>query len=101
MPYLIENWSVKADPYSAPEVASAYLCGVCPERVADKSRAKVPGTSHKMITTSRIVRSEGRLVTTKSGSVYELGTVDPGYVEYLRSIGRTLDEANPVKVIDQ
>lgn len=63
------------------------------------TRAKVPGTSHKMITTSRIVRSEGRIVTTKSGSVYQLGTVDHGYVEYLASIGRTLDEANPVKVV--
>lgn len=72
MPYTIENWSVRSDPWSAPA----------------------------RIRTSRIVAAQGRLVTTESGSVYLLGEADPAYVEFLKSIGRESDEANPVKVVE-
>lgn len=90
MPYRIENWSVRSDPWSAPELGKNYLVGDCPERGRAKAR----------ITTSRIVAAQGRLVTTESGSVYRLGAANPAYVEFLKSIGRELDEASPVKVVE-
>lgn len=79
---------VRSDPWAAPELGNNYLVGDCPDRVRSNPR----------ITTSRIVAAQGRLVTTESGSVYLLGEADPAYVEFLKSIGRELDESNPVTV---
>jgi hypothetical protein len=94
--FRLEQWSVQAPPFSAPELGRAYLCGVCPERAIEINPNHDP---MREIVTSRIVKSEGRRVTTKSGRVYELGSPSPAYVEAMREIGRTIDEDNPVKVI--
>jgi len=51
------------------------------------------------ITTSRPIRSEGRIITTINGSQYELGQPSPEYIQYLKKIGRELDEVNPIKII--
>ncbi len=73
----IDNWSVTAkgifDPYQPPEVKSHRLFGI----VLD--HPKHPGVKH--ITTSPIiaVNPVQGTVLTHSGSLYELGTVDPDY----------------------
>lgn len=51
------------------------------------------------VRTSRIVKAEGRLVTTNSGSVYELGDPLPNYVDWCRENGRAIDQAQPIKML--
>jgi hypothetical protein len=88
----IENWSVvsKDDIYTAPELARFALAG----DVFDHPRLG----DAEGVTTSSIKSSNGRTVTTSSGTKYSLGQPSSDYVEWCRKNGRTLDEANPVKV---
>lgn len=69
---LLQNWGVvylRYDPYLAPELRGQALCGT---RVEDG----------KTITTSRIVgKTVDNDIVTNSGSIYELGAVDPVYEE--------------------
>ena len=70
----LENWSVvagMANPYQAPEQCVQCLHGT----VYGHPRFE-DGSS---ITTSRIVRAQGGIIETFSGSLYELGEVDPVY----------------------
>lgn len=91
MIFRLENWSVAVnDPYTPPEHAGLY------GEVYDNP--KFENGMH--IRTSYPVKSEGRIVTTKGGSQYLLGAANPDYVEYLKGIGREIDEENPVKVIN-
>jgi hypothetical protein len=53
----------------------------------------------KMKLTSRIVHIDGRTVITKTGSVYVLGDPSAAYLVFLVEQGRTLDEAEPVKLL--
>jgi hypothetical protein len=85
--YRLENWSVYSNPYSAPEVRIICL---------DGQREGARGSEY--IRTSAVVKVEGRTVTTSSGTVYILGTIDPTYLEWMRSQGLEYDEAQPIKV---
>ncbi len=90
----LDHWSAGLafeDPYRAPETIPIVLRGHCVER-PDPS-----GKGHRL-QSSPIVASEGRVVTTHSGSRYFLGDPDPSYVAYLRGLGRSIDEEQPVKV---
>lgn len=51
----------------------------------------------KVVTTSRIEASEGRVVTTYSRD-YLLGEPDPAYVAEMAKRGITIDPVQPVKV---
>jgi len=51
------------------------------------------------IKTSRVVSATGRTVRTRSGSVYELGDIDPAYRAYLREKGLPYSHDHPIKVI--
>ena len=69
---ILNNWSVvKRDPYIAPEMQSSCL------------RGQVTGHSEiadgEYVTTSSIISNADGKITTVSGSVYELGDVDPEY----------------------
>jgi hypothetical protein len=84
----IEDWSTtsaNADPYCAPERA-----GIC-----------IQGSlGENWIRTSRVVKVEGRVVTTKSGSTYHLGKVSDDFLAYLKKEGREApDPENPIKVV--
>lgn len=82
----INNWWVEASPlFATPELRGMRLVG----DVAGRAGVTV---------TSRIVKAEGRLVTTRTGSVYELGAPAPEYLEQLRIEGIAYDEAQPIKV---
>lgn len=70
----IENWSIvtKPDPYLAPELRGQYLHG--------KVYGNPSFADGEEVTTSRIALAVGNdAIRTKSGSIYELGAVDPAY----------------------
>lgn len=86
----LQNWSCWSDPYLAPEIRVTHLVG----RVYGHHR-KEDGTR---VRTSRIVDAAGRLVTTSSGTVYRLGTIDPKYRRWLRKEGRDYDPRRPILI---
>ncbi len=78
--WVIQNWSIGVadpSPYTPPEARGMVIMGVCPAR---------PGFEHG-ITTSRIVRHEGRRIWTESGSRYVLGKPNPEYVALCKQKG--------------
>lgn len=87
----LENWSVVTrDPYSPPEYG-IYLAGSVYGHATRPDGQK--------ITTSRIVEVNGRKVTTASGSIYEVGEVNPEYAKYLLEQGKPINPDNPIKLI--
>jgi hypothetical protein len=88
----LECWSVKGigDRYTPPELHVQILTG------------KIYGhpdfeDGHK-ISTSAIAGIQGRVVTTKSGSEYELGSPDPHFIEWCRENGHYVPtEEEPLK----
>lgn len=74
----IDNWAVlsNATPYTAPELISFFLHG--------KVKNHPKFTDDEFVRTSSIVDVDGNIVTTQSGSKYELGTVDLKYLEYIK-----------------
>lgn len=98
MSYQLKNWSVvqspNGDPYLPPEMFGIYLAG----EIYGRGGRFVDG---KKVWTSRVVSVNGRMITTKSGSVYELvGDPEPEYLAFLKEIDKEYDPINPIKVID-
>lgn len=90
----LEQWSTcyaSGDIYDAPEVRGTCLNGI----VTDHPR--FDGSSK--VTTTRVVEVNGRIVTTRSGSVYKLGTIDPEYREWLRENRPEWDYKNPIVML--
>lgn len=88
----IEQWSVCfTDPYAAPEVSRPSVQGNVYGR-----EPRFPD-GHP-IQTSTIVKVEGKYVTTKSGTVYELGEPDPDYVTWCLANGFGFDRDNPLRI---
>lgn len=83
--YHLYKWSVSLNPspYIAPEANFPRLAGW---RVEDDIQ----------VLTSRIVKAEGRNVTTSSGSVYILEEIDPEYLKWMRKFGYTYNPINPI-----
>ncbi len=52
---------------------------------------------YKTITTSAIVKIEGDIVTTRSGSQYKLGKIAPGERDRLKGYNPGWDKNNPYK----
>lgn len=93
----LESWSVRQHPdngYTPPEMCIPVLVGI-PDRHPHKPYKDV---TNKKIRTSQIISSNGRKVTTRSGTVYLLGKVDPEYRKYLRKISPNWDYRKPVTV---
>ena len=72
----MENWEIRSDPYIAPELGEYMLVG---DVFGDPSRQ-----DGRRICTTRVVKVDGRVITTKSGSVYRLGDPSTGYRQWLR-----------------
>ena len=88
----LSNWSVRANPYAPPESRATRLCGIVsghPE--IDDGDA---------VTTSRITAARGRVITTRSGTEYRLGRIDPKYRQHLRETGYEYDPREPVKIVE-
>lgn len=85
-------WSVVSvgNPYTPPECKCTRLHGIVDKHPRLGENVEV--------TTSTIVKVEGKLVTTHSGSVYELGEPDAGYLRWLEKEGIQFDENNPIKL---
>ncbi len=52
----------------------------------------------KHITTTRIVKAEGRLITTRSGSAYRLGAIEPWFRKHLDATRPLWDPDNPIEM---
>lgn len=89
----LENWAMveEGGAYTAPELRRRHLVG---------NVYGHPGRHHdgKSIRTSRIAAAEGRVVTTKSGQMYLLGVIDPGYRKHLAEHHPDWDPENPIRV---
>lgn len=86
MRYRLDQWSVvflSNDPFVAPE---------CNDKCLHGKRS-----DGRYVRTSPIAKVDGRIITTDSGNVYELGEVSEKYLEYLSETGKTLDEQNPIR----
>ena len=101
MAYQLKNWAIVSDcdPYTPPECQKSRLNGEVYGREPRESDGYT-FPDGKRITTSSIKEVNGRVITTRSGTVYELvGDPDPDYLEFLKEIGRVYDPVNPIKVI--
>lgn len=92
---VLYKWSIgyaAGQDYVAPEIADKGLVGVV------YNHRRLPDGF--AIRSTRIVAAAGRIITTRSGSVYELkGDPDPGYVAFLAANGLPpLDLDNPVTI---
>ena len=85
--YILNGWSVSFDgdpDYTAPEARLLRLQG----KTDDGRNVK----------TSHIVAVEGRRITTRSGSVYTLGIIDPDYLKWLKANGISYNEREPITI---
>ena len=87
MEYHLDNWSVASmgNGFQAPEIATKCLAGT---RLED----------NRKIITSSIMSIEGHAVTTYSGNVYHLGTIDPVYVAWMKDNNVAFDPEHPIKI---
>ena len=89
--FKLKNWAVIGkdwDGYTAPELRKIYLKG----QVFDNP--KFPDGS--VVSTSHIVSSTGKAISTASGSVYFLEEPATEYLEWLTESGYTFSEENPI-----
>lgn len=92
----IENWYVTDDgnPYNPPEYARKMIGGEV------YGNPRFPD-GHKIVTSS-ITKVDGRIVTTNSGSVYELGTPSPDYINWLKENNMELPTPEcPIKIFEK
>ena len=89
----LENWSVVStqtnESYIAPEHRNRHLVG----EVFDHPTF----WNGKEIETSSIQLAEGKVVVTRSGTRYELGSPSPDYLRWLQEKGLSFDPENPIK----
>lgn len=95
--YKLECWSICPSSDDAPSVFTP------PEAQGIALQAKKstrPGFENGILTT-RITNIQGRVVTTRSGTMYELGEPDPNFVEWCLKHGHhdPRDLANPIRKI--
>jgi hypothetical protein len=75
----LDNWSVtgrNVSPYQAPETIRRCLKG--------KAYGHPRFDDGGVVKTSYIVKADKRIITTRSGSVYQLGKIDPLYRRWLK-----------------
>lgn len=88
----IWNWHVTptwSSLYKAPELRRVCLSGTIAEH---------KGRKDCQVMTSYIVAVDGKLITTRSGSVYRLGEIDPEYRKYLAEERPNWDPENPITI---
>ena len=93
----LENWSVVSNcssPYIPPEAQWSFLSG----RVYGHHRF----TDGEKVTTSRMVKIEGNLITTSKGTIYKLGEPKPEYIEWCEVNGHHIPtEKEPIKTFGE
>jgi len=86
MEYHLYRWSVVGDLWKAPEIRNIRLCGY-------------RNQEERRVVTSSVKETNGRTITTESGSVYILEDIDPDYLAFLRESGIEYDPENPIRII--
>lgn len=89
---ILHNWSVYLAPYKPP--VEGFECIVGDVYGHPNSERHPDG---KTIQTSSLVGAKGRTVTTRAGSTYRLGRIDPKYRRWMRKQGIAYDRHQPVK----
>ncbi len=87
----INSWTIRPgsnNPYDSPEIAGIRITGIV------KNHLTRPDGDY--IATSPVASATGRVVTTRSGSIYHLGTISPTYRAYLRETRPQWDWRNPI-----
>lgn len=89
---ILDSWSTTTDgdPYTAPECRKLRLQGVV-------RNGQFAGRG---CLTSPVDKVNGRYITTRSGSVYLLGKIDPGFYAWLKKNRPDWDWRNPIKIIE-
>lgn len=85
----IDSWCIvhNQDGYTAPELVTMSLVGHVTGHPRKDDGARVR--------TSHIVKVNGRIVTTNSGTIYELGEPDQEYVKWCDESGHPFDPEQP------
>ena len=90
----INSWKTVAtshSQYRAPETIGLCLAG----EVSGHPRFD----DGEAVRTSRVVSIEGRVVSTVSGSVYQLGTIDPLFRKYLKIHRPSWNWRKPISIL--
>lgn len=85
----LENWSIRAitiGPYEAPELAKVILIGNIYDDIRNIFHDGM------LVHTSRLLFFDGKTASTSSGSVYELGKIEDGFVEFLKNNNYTTEQ---------
>ena len=88
---VLQDWEVRmrsTDPYCPPECNYNCLSGF-PHGHPTKDQ-------QRKVITSGLAKVEGRMVTTKSGTVYQLGRINPKYRAWLKEKGIAYNPAQPI-----
>jgi hypothetical protein len=92
----LQDWAVRPrykDPFMAPEHNPN-----CLEGLVEGHPRKEDG---KRVLTTPIVESEGRIVTTRSGTKYRLGRVSRKYRRWLTKEGLAYNPRQPIKIREE
>ena len=94
-PILINDWyaTTRGGPYVPPECGAPCIGGML---ASDHPRGKYKAGD--TIHTSAIVSVDGRIVTTRGGTRYELGTISEEYQAWLAEHGHDSDPLNPIRI---
>ncbi len=84
---VIENWwtAPGGNGFTAPEIAGIVICG---------------DFEGRPIRTSSVVRTEGKTVYTRN-SVYQLGSIEPKFLNHLKTCGYKFDPENPIRLVNK
>jgi len=91
----LEDWSAEGrqNLWSAPELQRISIVG----RVYGHPDQETFPDGDR-ICTSYVKNVDGRIITTHSGSTYELGEIAPEYEQWITNQGYTYNYENPIKV---
>lgn len=93
----IDNWRVGSNQtgYTAPEAVCYMLVGEIQDHPNYYGRGPTTWDTPKKVQTSYITGAKGRIVTTRSGTKYILGRINPAYRKWLRKSKPKWDWRNP------
>lgn len=83
----IDNWSVHSSPYSAPELRHVSIFGVFRD---------APGVD---VAVGPLVSVKKCVVTTRDGTTFALGKIDPDYLKWMHAEGIHYNPANPIRIV--
>ena len=93
----LESWSIESYPsngYTPPELCVPVLRGI-PDRHPHKPEKDV---TNRYIRTTCIIKANGRKITTRSGTIYLLGSIDSEYKKWVKKYNPKWDWRNPITI---